>query len=215
MIEQLTEPLVSGQILRTAALITVLSIGPGLMVMVTSFTRLIIAFSFLRAGLGLQSTPANIILITLSLFLTAFIMGPTFEKAYAEGFQPLQEGKIAEAEALTKIAAPFRAFMQANVREKDLAMFQELGGPTAQTPEVPMRVLVPAFMTSELRRGFEIGFLIALPFLIIDLIVATLTMSMGMMMLPPTAISLPFKVLFFVLIDGWHLLIGSLVRSFN
>jgi flagellar biosynthesis protein FliP len=214
-LEQLTGPLVSGEILRTAALITVLSVGPGLMVMVTSFTRLIIAFSFLRAGLGLQSTPANLILITLSLFLTAFIMGPTFEKAYSEGFQPLQEGKITETAALSRIAAPFRVFMLANVREKDLGLFQDLAGPSAQGPEVAMRILIPAFMTSELRRGFEIGFLIALPFLIIDLIVATLTMSMGMMMLPPTAISLPFKVLFFVLIDGWHLLVGSLVRSFN
>jgi flagellar biosynthetic protein FliP len=212
------EPGVAGQIVRTAALLTILSLAPGLMVMVTSFTRLVIAFSFLRSGLGLQSTPANLILIVLSIFLTAFIMAPVFDKAYRDGLQPLQDGKIAEGEALEKIADPFRAFMLANVREKDLALFSELSGataPLAPTAKVELRILVPAFMTSELRRGFEIGFLIALPFLIIDLVVATLTMSMGMMMLPPTAISLPFKVLFFVLIDGWNLLVGSLVRSFS
>jgi flagellar biosynthetic protein FliP len=209
---------ITGQIVRTAALITLLSIGPALMVMVTSFTRLVIAFSFLRSGLGLQSTPANLILIVLAIFLTSFIMAPVFEKAYRDGLQPLQEGKITEAQAFEKMADPFRGFMLANVREKDLAMFSELAGKPAVAPEkaeVELRILIPAFMTSELRRGFEIGFLIALPFLIIDLVVATLTMSMGMMMLPPTAISLPFKVLFFVLIDGWNLLMGSLVRSFS
>jgi flagellar biosynthetic protein FliP len=216
---QMGEPGVSGQIIRTAALITILSLAPGIMVMVTSFTRLVIAFSFLRSGLGLQSTPANLILIILSIFLTAFIMAPVFDKAYREGLQPLQDGKIAESVAFEKIADPFRDFMLANVRDKDLAMFSELarGSSAAPAPSarVELRILVPAFMTSELRRGFEIGFLIALPFLIIDLVVATLTMSMGMMMLPPTAISLPFKVLFFVLIDGWNLLVGSLVRSFS
>lgn len=211
---QAAQPEITGQIVRTAALITLLSIGPALMVMVTSFTRLVIAFSFLRSGLGLQSTPANLILIVLSIFLTSFIMTPVFEKAYRDGWQPLQEGKISEGEAFAKIADPFRGFMLANVREKDLAMFNELAG-KPEKAEVELRVLIPAFMTSELRRGFEIGFLIALPFLIIDLVVATLTMSMGMMMLPPTAISLPFKVLFFVLIDGWNLLMGSLVRSFS
>jgi flagellar biosynthetic protein FliP len=215
---QAAQPEITGQIVRTAALITLLSIGPALMVMVTSFTRLVIAFSFLRSGLGLQSTPANLILIVLAIFLTSFIMAPVFEKAYRDGLQPLQEGKITEAQAFEKMADPFRGFMLANVREKDLAMFSELAGKPAVAPEkaeVELRILIPAFMTSELRRGFEIGFLIALPFLIIDLVVATLTMSMGMMMLPPTAISLPFKVLFFVLIDGWNLLMGSLVRSFS
>jgi flagellar biosynthesis protein FliP len=215
---QTAEPGITGQIVRTAALLTMLSLAPGLMVMVTSFTRLVIAFSFLRTGLGLQSTPANLILIVLSIFLTAFIMSPVFEKAYRDGLQPLQEGKIVEGQALEKIADPFRAFMLSNVREKDLTLFSELGGATtalAPGAKVELRILIPAFMTSELRRGFEIGFLIALPFLIIDLVVATLTMSMGMMMLPPTAISLPFKVLFFVLIDGWNLLMGSLVRSFS
>jgi flagellar biosynthetic protein FliP len=216
-IMQAAQPEITGQIVRTAAMITLLSIGPALMVMVTSFTRLVIAFSFLRSGIGLQSTPANLILIVLAIFLTSFIMAPVFEKAYRDGWQPLQEGKISEGQAFAKIADPFRGFMLANVREKDLAMFSELAGKPAlaEKTEVELRVLIPAFMTSELRRGFEIGFLIALPFLIIDLVVATLTMSMGMMMLPPTAISLPFKVLFFVLIDGWNLLMGSLVRSFS
>lgn len=217
---QLAEPGgASGQIVRTAVLVTVLSLIPLLMVMVTSFTRIVIAFSFLRAGLGLPGTPANIILIALSLFLTAFVMTPVFERAYKDGILPVQEGKITEAEGITRAIAPFRTFMLAHVREKDLATFQDLAnvpveGASGAASAVELRVLIPAFMTSELRRGFEIGFLILLPFLVIDLIVATLTMSMGMMMLPPTAISLPFKVLFFVLIDGWTLTVTSLVRSF-
>jgi flagellar biosynthesis protein FliP len=209
---------VSGRIVQYILLITILSVAPGLLIMVTSFTRFAIAFSFLRSGLGLQSTPANLVLISLSLFLTFFVMAPTFDKAWQEGLQPLVDNKITEAEAYGKITGPFRDFMSKNVREKDLALFQDLArglpGPAAGGNSVELRILVPAFMISELRRGFEIGFLIALPFLVIDLIVATLTMSMGMMMLPPTVISLPFKVLFFVLIDGWNLLVGSLVHSF-
>ena len=186
--------------------------------MVTSFTRFVIAFSFLRSGLGLQSTPANLVLISLSLFLTFFVMAPTFDKAWSEGLDPLMKNQITEQEAYQKMTRPFRDFMAVNVRPKDLALFEDIAREkslkiSAEGP-VDLRILVPAFMISELRRGFEIGFLIALPFLIIDLIVATLTMSMGMMMLPPTVISLPFKVLFFVLIDGWHLLAGSLLKSF-
>jgi flagellar biosynthetic protein FliP len=146
-------------------------------------------------------------------------MAPVFDKAWSDGLQPLIDNRITEAEAYDRITTPFRDFMLANVREKDLALFQDLArnipGAAATESTDDLRVVVPAFMISELRRGFEIGFLIALPFLIIDLIVATLTMSMGMMMLPPTVISLPFKVLFFVLIDGWNLLVGSLVRSFT
>ncbi len=208
----------SDSILQSFVLITLLSIAPGLAVMVTSFTRIIIAFSFLRTSIGLQSAPANIVLISLALFLTAFIMAPTFDAAYQNGLKPLQEKKITEAVAYEQITAPFRTFMLNNVREKELAFFQQMASETAfgtEPDEKDLRILVPAFMVSELRRGFEIGFLIALPFLIIDLVVATVTMSMGMMMLPPTVISLPFKVLFFVLIDGWTLLIGSLVKSFN
>jgi flagellar biosynthetic protein FliP len=192
--------------------------APGLLIMVTCFTRFVIALSFLRAGLGLQTTPANLILISLALFMTFYVMGPTFDKAWHGGVQPLMEKKITEQEAYSRITTPFRAFMRSNVRDKDLKMFTELASeslrPRQEDAEVDLRVLIPAFMISELRRAFEIGFLIVLPFLVIDMIVATLTMSMGMMMLPPTVISLPFKVLFFVLIDGWNLLIGGLIRSF-
>ena len=177
-----------------------------------------VALSFLRAGLGLQTTPANLILISLSLFMTFYVMGPTFDKAWQGGVQPLMENKIGEKEAYTRISAPFRSFMRNNVRDKDLKLFSDLANESLKVkqedPEIDLRVLIPAFMISELRRGFEIGFLIVLPFLVIDMIVATLTMSMGMMMLPPTVISLPFKILFFVLIDGWNLLVGGLLRSF-
>src|SRR6266567_1314831 len=209
----------SGRIIQLMALLTVLSVAPGLLIMVTSFTRFAVALSFLRAGLGLQTTPANLILISLALFMTFYVMGPTFDKAWQGGVQPLMESKISEKEAYTQISGPFRTFMRANVRDKDLKLFAELASESLRVrqedPEIDLRVLIPAFMISELRRGFEIGFLIVLPFLVIDMIVATLTMSMGMMMLPPTVISLPFKVLFFVLIDGWNLLVGSLVRSFT
>jgi len=222
--------LVSGRIVQMVVTLTLLSLAPGLLVMVTSFTRMVVALSFLRPGLGLQSTPANLILISLALFMTFFVMQPVFEKSWQEGVKPLMENRIGEAQAWQRGIAPFEEFMLDHVREKDLALFRELaenasggrrdkGGEGGAAGEgaanrVALRILVPAFMISELRRGFEIGFLIALPFLVIDLIVATITMSMGMMMLPPTVISLPFKVLFFVLIDGWSLLAGGLVRSF-
>jgi flagellar biosynthetic protein FliP len=212
------DPTAAGRIVQLIAVITVLSVAPGLLIMVTCFTRFVIALSFLRAGLGLQTTPANLILISLALFMTFYVMGPTFDKAWHGGVQPLMEKKITEAEAYARITTPFRSFMRSNVRDKDLKMFTELASeslrPKQEDAEIDLRVLIPAFMISELRRAFEIGFLIALPFLVIDMIVATLTMSMGMMMLPPTVISLPFKVLFFVLIDGWNLLIGGLIRSF-
>jgi len=209
---------VTGRIVQLVMLITVLSVAPGLLMMVTCFTRFVIALSFLRAGLGLQTTPANLILISLSLFMTFYVMAPTFDGAWQNGLKPLMENKINEQEAYGKITAPFRTFMRSNVRERDLKLFEDLAneklGNKQEGADLEMRVLIPAFMISELRRGFEIGFLIVLPFLVIDMIVATLTMSMGMMMLPPTVISLPFKILFFVLIDGWNLLIGGLVRSF-
>ena len=209
---------VSGRMIQYIALLTILSVAPGLLIMVTSFTRIVIAFSFLRSGLGLQSTPANLVMVSLALFLTFFIMSPVFEKAWKDGLQPYSANLIGDAEAFEKISGPFRKFMQKNVREKDLALFESIARErdilTVSSGDSDMRILIPAFMISELRRGFEIGFLIVLPFLVIDLIVAMLTMSMGMMMLPPTVISLPFKVLFFVLIDGWNLLVGSLVNSF-
>ncbi len=209
---------VSGRIIQVFLLLSVLSIAPALMVMVTSFTRFVIALSFLRAGLGLQTTPANLVLISLSLFMTFYVMAPTFDRAWDSGVKPLIENVINEEEALSRVSEPFREFMLSQVREKDLKMFTELSKDSFRSKEratVDLRILIPAFMISELRRAFEIGFLIAIPFLVIDLIVATLTMSMGMMMLPPSVIALPMKVLFFVLIDGWNMLIGSLVRSFG
>lgn len=222
----------AGRIIQFVILITVLSVAPGILVMVTCFTRFVVALSFLRAGIGLQTTPANLILISLALFMTLYVMAPTFDKAWKNGVAPLIENKITEEEAFTQITAPFRTFMLANVRDKDLKLFYDLAHeriwpsqngsqdepappPPPQTEEnIELRILIPAFMISELRRGFEIGFLMVLPFLVIDMIVATLTMSMGMMMLPPTIISLPFKILFFVLIDGWNLLVGGLIRSY-
>lgn len=228
----------SGRIVQLVGLLTVLSIAPGLLVMVTSFTRFAIAFSFLRSGLGLQTTPANVILVSLSLFMTFYVMAPTFDRAYDAGLRPLLDGKIAESEAYSKITGPFRDFMLGQVREKDLKLFDDLApasirssaaaapatpappgtvgpAPAADRSAIDLRILIPAFMISEIRRGFEIGFLIALPFLVIDMVVSTITMSMGMMMLPPSVISLPLKVLFFVLIDGWNMLVGSLIRSFS
>lgn len=209
---------VASWIVRTFGLLTVLSLAPGILVMVTSFPRFIIAFSILRTGIGLPSAPANMILISLALFMTFYVMAPTFDKAWDQGVGPLLEDQITEAQAIELIADPFREFMLNNTRPKDLALFVDLareqGQPIETDEKIDMRVLVPAFMISEIRRGFEIGFLVVLPFLVIDLVVATITMAMGMMMLPPTAISLPFKILFFVLIDGWNLLVGSLVRSF-
>ena len=172
--------------------------------MVTSFTRFAIAFSFLRSGLGLQTTPANLILVSLSLFMTFYVMAPTFDRAWDSGLKPLLDNKISEAEAYAKITEPFREFMLAQVREKDLRLFDDLAKDSIKTTDrstVDLRILIPSFMISEIRRGFEIGFLIALPFLVIDMVVATITMSMGMMMLSPTVITLPLKILFFVLID--------------
>lgn len=208
-----------GYIIQMFGLLTVLSVAPGLLIMVTSFTRFVIAFSILRAGIGLQTTPANLILISLSLFMTFYVMMPTFDQAWNNGVRPLMNNEITETEAVERISAPFRDFMVRNVRDKDFDLFADLARERGQVDvareTVDLRILVPAFMISEIRRGFEIGFLIVLPFLVIDLIVATITMAMGMMMLPPTVVSLPFKILFFVLIDGWNLLVGSLVRSFN
>ena len=209
---------VTSRIIQIVALLTVLSVAPGLLVMVTSFTRFAVALSFLRSGLGLQSTPANLILISLSLFMTFYVMAPTFERAWDDGVKPLMNNSLSEEEAFGKIVEPFRGFMMAQVRDKDLKLFEDLARDNFKTKDQAkgeIRVLIPAFMFSELRRGFEIGFLIALPFLVIDMIVSTLTMSMGMMMLPPSVIALPIKILFFILIDGWNLLIGSLVRSYS
>lgn len=205
-------------IIRTLGLLTVLSIAPSILIMVTSFPRFVIAFSILRSGMGLSTTPPNMVLVSLALFMTFYVMSPVFDKSWQDGIQPMLDNKITETEALPRIYGPFRDFMVVNTRDKDLKLFVDLakerGQQTESAGKIDLRIVVPAFMISEIRRGFEIGFLIILPFLVIDLIVATITMAMGMMMLPPTSISLPFKILFFVLIDGWNLLVGSLTRSF-
>jgi len=209
---------VSGRIIQLVALLTVLSVAPGILIMVTSFTRFVVALSFLRAGLGMQTTPANIVLISLALFMTLYVMAPTFDRAWRDGLQPLMQNEITEQEAYTRVTDPFREFMLAHVREKDLQTFESLAAENlrvrSEGQRIDLRIIIPAFMISELRRAFEIGFLVVMPFLVIDMIVATLTMSMGMMMMPPTVFALPFKVLFFVLIDGWNLLAAGLVRSF-
>jgi flagellar biosynthesis protein FliP len=208
----------SSRVIQLVLAITVLSVAPGILIMVTCFTRFIIALSFLRSGLGLPTTPANLVLISLALFMTLFTMGPIFDKAWENGVKPFMDNKLTEEEAFRRTSEPFREFMTANVRQKDVNLFAAMAQTqnANQSPEAtPLRTLIPAFMISELRRGFEIGFLIMLPFLVIDLITATLAMSMGMMMLSPTTISLPFKILFFILIDGWNLLVGGLLRSFH
>lgn len=218
----------SQRLFQVIALVTVLSIAPSLLLMVTSFTRLIIVFGFLRSALGLQSSPPNAVLVGLSLFLTSFIMAPTFKIAWEEGLSPYINQQITEEQAFQRTTQPFSRFMLANVRENDLALFvgflseddraaMVMPAPNVKPQDirVPLQALIPAFMISELRRAFEIGFLVFLPFLVIDLTVASILMSMGMMMLPPVTISLPFKIIFFVLVDGWHLLTGSLIQSFQ
>lgn len=206
----------TGRLIQLIVLITVLALAPSMLVMVTSFTRLVVVFSFVRNALGLQQTPPNQVMISLALFLTFFIMAPTFEQAYQDGLRPLLDNEVDEAVAMERAAAPFRTFMLQHVREKDLALFKDMANieEIATPEETPYRILIPAFMISELKRAFEIGFLIFLPFLIIDLLIASILMAMGMMMLPPVTISLPFKLIFFVLVDGWYMLCGSLVQSY-
>ncbi|MEX2010091.1 MAG: flagellar type III secretion system pore protein FliP [Dongiaceae bacterium] len=207
----------TGRIVELIALMTVLSLAPGILVMVTSFTRIIVVLSFLRSALGVQQTPPNIVMVSLALFLTGFIMAPVLERSYDDGIAPLIAEQIDQGEAFERTMAPLHGFMMAQVRPHDLELFLDIGNVGAvATPEAtPLSALVPAFMISELRRAFEIGFLLFVPFLIIDMVVASVLMSMGMMMLPPVIISLPFKLIFFVLVDGWYLVTGSLVRSFG
>lgn len=201
---------------QLVGLLTILSLAPSILVMVTSFTRIVIVLSLLRTAIGLQTAPPNSVMISLALFLTAFIMGPTLESAYDLGVKPLMDGEIEISEAIELGGAPLHAFMRANVRDKDVQLFLDLTN--VETPETPetlsLRVLIPAFMISELKRAFEIGFLIFVPFIVIDMVIASVLMSMGMMMLPPVVISLPFKLIFFVLVDGWNLIAGSLIKSF-
>ncbi|MBH88950.1 MAG: flagellar biosynthetic protein FliP [Magnetovibrio sp.] len=204
-------------IVQLIALITVLSLAPSLLIMVTSFTRIVIVLSFLRTALGTQQTPPNQVLISLALFITIFIMMPVFQESYDKGIQPLINEEIDEFEAFDRSVQPVQKFMMTYVRERDLALFADIAEvPDQEVREsFPLRILIPAFMLSELRRAFEIGFLIFVPFLIIDMVVASVLMSMGMMMLPPIIIALPFKIIFFVLVDGWYMVVGSLVRSFG
>ena len=208
---------VTGRVIQLVAIMTVLSLAPSILVMMTSFTRIIVVFSFLRTAIGIQQTPPNTVLISLALFLTFFIMAPTFEAAYKQGLEPLINEEIDEMDAFERSVEPFRDFMLQHVREKDLILFTEMNGDAEyETPQdIPLQVLIPSFMISELRRAFEIGFMIFLPFLIIDMVTAAILMSMGMMMLPPIMISLPFKIVFFVLVDGWNLITGSLIQSFD
>lgn len=208
---------ISGRAIQLVATLTVLSLAPGILMTVTSFTRIVVALSLLRTGLGAQGVPPNPVIISLALFLSFFVMAPTFEKAWNTGYLPYSEGKIDESQAFERTSEPFRQFMLTHVRNDDLKLFADLSPspPSAARAEAPLTMLMPAFMISELRRAFEIGFLLLLPFMIIDLAVAAVLMAMGMMMLPPPTIALPMKIIFFVLVDGWALVCGSLVRSFG
>lgn len=202
--------------LQTLILLTALSFLPTIVLMMTSFTRIIIVLSLLRQAIGAQSSPPNQILLGLALFLTFFIMSPVLDRIYGEAYKPLSENKITMQQALDKGSVPIREFMLKQTREADLAMFLNLAGKKVANPnDIPMSVLIPSFMTSELKTGFQIGFSIFIPFLVIDMVVASVLMAMGMMMLPPSIVSLPFKLMLFVLVDGWQLLIGSLANSFR
>lgn len=226
------------RIIQLFLLFTALSVAPSIVLMITCFTRLLIVFSLLKQALGTQNAPPPMVLTSLALFMSLAIMGPALERAWTEGISPYVDERIDEDTAFERTMQPFREFMLANVREKDLALFANMAegglveGPNVDAEEqvplgetedeihsiadtLPLRAIVPAFMLSEIRRGFEIGFLVYVPFVIIDMVIASVLMSMGMMMLPPMMIALPFKIVFFVLVDGWYLVVGSLVRSFN
>ena len=207
----------TGRLVQLIVLFTVLSLAPAILIMMTSFTRIVVVLSFLRVAMGTQQTPPNQVLISLAMFLTLFIMMPVFQTAYDTAFVPMIEGDIEEAEAFSRAVVPFRNFMMSHVREQDIALFADFSGiPDEEIQEdMPIHVLIPAFIISELRRAFEIGFLIFVPFLVIDMVVSSVLMAMGMMMLPPVIIALPFKIIFFVLVDGWYMVVGSLVRSFG
>ena len=205
------------RVIQMIALLTILSLAPSILVMMTSFTRIVVVLSLLRTALGTATAPPNAVIVSLALFLTAFVMGPALQTAYETGIRPLVNNEITTEQAFERGSRPLRAFMEKNVREKDLKLFVNMANEAtpAKPEDLSLRVLVPAFMISELKRAFEIGFLLFLPFLIIDLVVASVLMSMGMMMLPPVVVSLPFKLIFFVLVDGWSLVAGSLVQSYG
>lgn len=221
----------SGRLIQLIGLLTVLSIAPGLMIVMTCFTRFVIVLSMLRSAIGLNQSPPNLVITSLALFLSFYVMQPVFKASWNEGLSPLIEGSITEEQAVPRIAEPFHRFMAANTRDADIALFLRFSNGNAATSEaladapltpanpdrseLPWSVLIPAFMISELRSAFTIGFLIYLPFVAIDLIVASILMGAGMMMLSPVMISLPFKVIFFVLVDGWYMLAGSLIQSYT
>jgi flagellar biosynthetic protein FliP len=208
---------VTERAIQLIALLTVLSVAPSILIMMTSFTRIVVVLSLLRTALGTATAPPNTVIIALAMFLTAFVMAPVLQKSYDDGIKPLVANQISVEDALQRASVPLRGFMLKNVREKDVKLFQDMANePLPPTPDqLSLRILMPAFMISELKRAFEIGFLLFLPFLIIDMVVASVLMSMGMMMLPPVTVSLPFKLIFFVLIDGWSLVAGSLVQSYG
>lgn len=205
------------RVVQLIALTTILSVAPSILVMVTSFTRIVIVLGFLRQALGTMQSPPNMVMVSLAMFLTAFIMAPTLEQSWNQGIQPYMDGSLEEMEAFDRTAKPIHAFMSRHVRPQDVKLFMDLSHSkeVAKAEDVPLKALVPAFMISELRRAFEIGFLIFLPFIIIDMVIASVLMSMGMMMIPPAQIALPFKLIFFVLVDGWYMIVGSLVQSFG
>jgi flagellar biosynthetic protein FliP len=209
-------PGATARLIQLTVLIGVLGIAPSLLVMVTAFTRIVIVLSLLRSAMGTQTTPPNTVLIGLALFLTFFVMQPVLEQAWQTGLLPMTQGKVEQLPGMMLAIEPFRHFMLANLRHEDLQLFTDLAHlPPPPTPEAtPWRALIPAFLVGELRRAFEMGFLLYLPFLVIDMVVASVLMSLGMMMLPPNVVSLPFKLIFFVLVDGWRLVSGSLVQSF-
>jgi flagellar biosynthetic protein FliP len=207
---------ITARALQLFVIIAVITVAPSLLIMVTSFVRISIVFAILRSALGLQQSPPNQVLVSLSLFLTFFIMSPTLTESYEKGFKPMLEESMTETESFPLIIDPFKKFMAANTRAKDIDLFTAIAKiePSETVSDIPLNVIIPAFMISELKRGFEIGFLICLPFLVIDIVVASILMAMGMMMMPPVTVALPFKIIFFVLVDGWYLLSGSLVQSF-
>ena len=209
------QPGATARLVQLTALIGLISLAPSLLVMATAFTRIVIVLALLRTAIGAQGVPPNPVLIGLALFLSFFVMQPVLEQAWTLGVVPMNEGRLSELEGLSAMAEPFRKFMAANVRESDLNLFTELARlPPTATAEAPFRTLMPAFLVTELKRAFEIGFLLFLPFLVIDMVVASILMSLGMMMLPPSVVALPFKLIFFVLVDGWALLSSSLVQGF-
>ena len=203
----------TARIVQLTALVTVLSLAPSLLVMATAFTRIVIVLSLLRSALGTQGAPPNTVLIGLALFLTWFVMQPVFEQSWAAGIVPMMDNKLGEIDGIKAAAEPFRDFMLRNLRGGDLSFFQGLAH--AAPDDTSWRVVMPSFMVGELRRAFEMGFLLFLPFLVIDMVVASVLMSLGMMMLPPNVVSLPFKLVFFASVDGWRLVSGGLVRTFG